>query len=179
MLSKQQKNQLESIVKKNNSNYRKKQQKLADLKKRKERYEYAGILSEYQLYRKGQKTFRQLNKTQKLMFNTLIHGYGAYAKEDIKKMSKQEKYMIEKSWNIAQKVINDFKIEVVDNVSNKLINDIFTVYFPKHVKFATSFASSKSETNIMTLSQCGLTYDELVIRFMREKLLPSNFFSLK
>ena len=179
MLSKEQKNHLESIVKKKSTNYRKKLQKLAALEKRKQRYEYAGILDEYQLYRKGQKTYRQLNKKQKLMFNTLIHGYGAYDKKDINKMSKDDKYMIEKSWNIAQKVINDFKIEVVDNISNKLISNIFAMHFPAHSDFANMFCKIKSDSNIMSLSECGLTYDELIVRFMREKLLPTNFYSLK
>jgi isopentenyl phosphate kinase len=146
-----------------------------------ERYEFAGILEENKKFSKGKRTFRQLNKNQKHLFNLLLHGHGAYKQmpEEFKKLSKHEKNLITISWKKAQKVTNDLKVEVYNTVCDKVITAIST-HFPKHEKFFNKLIYTKlEEPKIKNLKECGLTYDELITRFMREELLPSNFFSLK
>lgn len=180
MLSKEQKNQLLKITK-NESKRRANKQKVKMKKKMTERYEFAGILDENKKFSKGRRTFKQLNKNQKHMFNLLLHGHGAYKErpDEFNKLSRHEKNMITISWKKAQDVTNELKVEVFNTICDKVITAIST-HFPKHEKFFNKLIYTKlEEPKIKSLKECGLTYDELIIRFMREDLLPANFFSLK
>ena len=183
MLNKQQKNQLKVIVEKNRKQRAKKQK--AKIKKQKiERYQLANILDEYYKFGKGQKTFKQLNKNQKHMFNILLHGHGAYKMmpKEFAKLSKEEKRNITILWRRAQVVVNNLKREVCNTLCDKALKS-FSSFFPKHDAFFNKLIYApryeSKDPNIKTLKECGLTYDEVIIRFINESLLPINFFSLK
>ena len=183
MLSKEQKKQLEYIVEKSRKQ-RVKKTKSKIQQQKIERYQLADILEEYYRYGKGQKTFKQLNKNQKHMFNILLHGHGAYKKmpKEFAKLSKEDKRAITILWRRAQVVVNNLKREVCKTLCDKTLLS-FSSFFPKHDAFFNKLIYApryeSTEPNIKTLKECGLTYDELIIRFMREGLLPKNFFNLK
>jgi len=180
MLSKEQKNQLSHIVEKNRKQ-RVKRQKKRDLEKRIERYKLVNILQEYYRFGEKQKTFKQLNKNQKHMFNILLHGHGAYKMmpHEFKKLSSEDKRTITILWRRAQDVVNNMKKEVCNTLCEKALQS-FSSFFPKHDAFFNKLIYTPiDEPNIKTLKECGLTYDELIIRFIAEGLLPTNFFSLK
>lgn len=174
MLSKYQKNQLETQI------------KLEKLSKRESRYKYLGLLNEYQLYGSELKReYFEYNHKQMHMIRELIHGFGAYKNEEhkLKKMSRQERNNITIKWKKAQKEINYLKQKVAHRICNSFFKTIFKNYFPNHEESSKNLWTAplvcKETINIYELRQLGIYYDHLILHFMKCNLLPKNFFEIK
>ena len=166
MLSKDQKNQIE------------KQVSLSEISKREERYMYYGLLSTYQLHGVKEFTYMKLNSKQHLLFKTVLHGFGAYSKHQVSSMSWEKKKEIKYLWSKGQHVINNFK----QQVTSVYANEIFSLFKSKYVKFILDIpvdSTDKDIYNDCTLKDLGINYDDLILLFIKKKLLPCNFLSIK
>lgn len=166
MLSKDQKNQIE------------KQIAIKKISKREERYMYYGLLSTYQLHGVKEFTYMKLNSKQHKLFKTVLHGFGAYSKQEVSSMNWKKKKEIKYLWSKGQAVINNFK----QQVTAVYANEIFSLFKSKYVKFILDIPVESTDKNIYndcTLKDLDINYDDLILLFIKEKLLPYNFLSIK
>ena len=147
------------------------------------RYQYLGILGTYQtisvnLYQPI--VYNNLNQRQHFLFKRVLHGLNVYTPEEIKSMHSLKRKRIKKVWRRAQKVINGWK----QIICNKRATEIFQEYFSNSVLGKAIIDTSDTYVddkfiNRMTLKELDIRYEDLVIKFIQEGLLPRNFLSLK
>jgi len=161
----------------------KKQAGIALLQKREERYMYYGIYEQYCINRHNMLNleYSKLNPAQHLMFKRILHGLKMYSKNEIATMHREKRIRIIKVWKKSQKVINQWK----QQISNKKLNCFLEVTFGNNspmINDLMAIPTSEvldSYTNMLTLKELGITYEDLILRFMSVGLLPKNFLSLK
>ena len=146
-----------------------------------ERYTYLGMLSEYQLYLQNNSkelVYSKLNPKQHFLFKRILHGLKLYKKEEIEKMHWDKKRRITKVWKRGQNAINHLK----QWVTYKQMQPIFRIFtkseFGREL-YEMPFEYMSDYKNKMTLQELGLNYEDLILKFMGEKLLPTNYLSLK
>tara|TARA_R100001463_G_scaffold2822_7_gene11723 strand:+ start:11998 stop:12501 length:504 start_codon:yes stop_codon:yes gene_type:complete len=157
---------------------------LKKLKQQREvnRYEYLGMLSDYQTVKSKlvqDIVYTQLNTQQIFLFKRVLHGLNAYKSDELVGMHWDKKRRVKKVWRKAQRVINRFK----QTIANKRSNEILSMF--DHSPLAKNIMSVPVEEvddqfiNKMTLKELGIKYEDLIIKFYSEGLLPRNYFQLK
>lgn len=155
------------------------QKSIIRLQQRLDRYQYIGILNEYQTISKDlvqEIVYTELNPYQHFLFKRVLHGLNMYSKEEIAQMHWDKKRRITKVWKRAQILINDWK-QIICNIK---ANEILSV-FGKNAAFLTNIPVTETIAdykNTLTLKDVGLSYEDLIIKFISEGLLPRNFFEL-
>ena len=147
------------------------------------RYDYLGILGTYQTISKDVYqpiVYNNLNQTQHFLFKRVLHGLNVYTPEEISSMHSLKRKRIKKVWRRGQRVINAWK----QIICNKRANQIFKEYFSESPLGKAIIASNDHYVddkfiNRMTLKELDIKYEDLVIKFIQEGLLPQNFLSLK
>lgn len=151
------------------------------LKKREERYAYFGLLQEYQLHSKEELQkldYKKLNPYQHFLFKRVLHGLKVYTAEEVNALHWDKKRRIKKVWLRGQEVINKWK----QTICNRQINNLLFKYFGDNVKAIVEIPAEETlpdYKNTLTLKELGLNYEDLILKFMSEGLLPKNFLSLK
>ncbi|TXG83052.1 MAG: hypothetical protein E6R13_04240 [Spirochaetes bacterium] len=151
------------------------------LKKRDERYAYYGILQEYQLHSKDELQkldYKKLNPYQHFLFKRVLHGLNVYTAEEVKSLHWDKKRRIKKVWLRGQEVINEWK----QMICNKKVNDLLYRFFGENVRPIIDIPAEETlpdYKNTLTLKDLGLSYEDLILKFMSEGLLPKNFLTLK
>jgi len=153
---------------------------ITKLKEREARYAYLGLLSEYQLHPASliqELSYTKLNPYQHFLFKRILHGLNMFDKTEIEKMHWDKKRRIKRVWNKGQHAINELK----QYVAYKLSTKIFSIFDSSTAEYIinTPFEYVPEVKNKATLKEMGLTYEDLIIKFMSEGLLPKNFLSLK
>ena len=157
--------------------------KLEKLNKEREeaRYTYLGMLSEYQLFiKEPQQTlvYTKLNPTQHFLFKRVLHGLKMYTKDEVAKMHWDKKRRVTKVWKRGQNTINELK----QYVSWLQVKPLFRIFAKSELGkaiYETPFEYLPDYKNKMTLKSLGLNYEDLIIKFMGQGLLPKNYLSLK
>ena len=145
------------------------------------RYTYLGMLSEYQLFIKEPKqtlVYTKLNPVQHFLFKRVLHGLKMYTKEEIDKMHWDKKRRITKVWKRGQHVVNELK----QFVTWQQVKPLFRIFAQSELGkdiYEMPFEYLPDYKNKMYLKDLGLTYEDLVIKFMGTGLLPKNYLSLK
>ena len=159
----------------------KKTEQIILLQKREKRYAYYGLLQEYQLHLKEELMrldYTKLNPHQHFLFKRVLHGLNVYTKEEVAKLHWDKKRRIKKVWQRGQEVLNIWK----QTISNRRINDYLYKVFGERVKPIIDIPADEylpDYKNTLTLKDLGLTYEDVILKFMSEGLLPNNFLSLK
>ena len=159
------------------------QTQLVKLKQQREieRYTYLGMLSDYQTVSNKliqEIVYTQLNTQQVFLFKRVLHGLNAYKSDELESMHWDKKRRVKRVWLKAQRVINRFK----QTIANKRSNEIFKLF--NSSKLAKQMMSVPVEEvddqfiNRMTLKELGIKYEDLIIKFYNEGLLPRNYFEL-
>ena len=89
-----------------------KQKEILLLSQRRARYEYLGILNEYQTIAEKHNEpidYTKLNPKQHFLFKRVLHGLNIYDKSDVSKMHWDKKRRITKVWKRSQDIINEWK----------------------------------------------------------------------
>jgi len=159
----------------------KQQQQINLLQQREERYAYYGLLQEYQLHSKEELMrldYTKLNPYQHFLFKRVLHGLNVYTPEEQAKLHWDKKRRIKKVWQRAQHVLNIWK----QTISNKRINDYLYKVFGERVRDIIDIPEDEylpDYKNTLTLKDLGLKYEDVILKFMSEGLLPKNFLTLK
>tara|TARA_R100001082_G_scaffold95069_1_gene62181 strand:+ start:46 stop:555 length:510 start_codon:yes stop_codon:yes gene_type:complete len=146
-----------------------------------QRYQYLGLLSEYQLYVKNSKQqliYSKLNPKQHFLFKRIIHGLKMYKSEELNKMHWDKRRRIIKVWKKGQNVLNELK----QFVSYKKMQPIFRIFTKSELGreiYEIPFEYMPDYNNKLTLKELGINYEDLILKFMGVGLLPKNYLSLK
>jgi hypothetical protein len=146
-----------------------------------QRYTYLGLLNEYQLYLKEPKQnliYTKLNPHQHFLFKRILHGLKMYKREEVNEMHWDKKRRITKVWKKGQNVINEFK----QFVSFKQVQPIFRIFAKSELGreiYEMPFEYISDYKNKMTLKELGITYEDVILKFIGLGLLPKNYLSLK
>jgi len=153
---------------------------LIRIQQREERYAYYGILQEYQLHKEelNKLDYSKLNPHQHFLFKRVLHGLNIYTKEEVAQLHWDKKRRIKKVWQRGQQVLNAWK----QTIANKKINNYLYRTFGENVRAFIDVPAEEylpEYQNKMSLKDLGLTYEDVILKFMAEGLLPKNFLSLK
>jgi hypothetical protein len=149
---------------------------------RESRYQYYGLLEEYQLHPPSiinNLSYNKLNSYQHFLFKRVLHGLNVYDKQEIETLHWDKKRRISKVWRRSQREINAWK----QTICNKKIIDLLRKTF--HGPTAEYIISVPEDeiledyNNTLSLKDLGITYEDVILRFMSKGLLPKNFFTLK
>lgn len=150
------------------------------LQQRKDRYEYMGLLTEYQLVMNTGSfvEYIKLNPKQHFIFKRVLHGLKMYNEAEIAKMHWDKKRRVIKVWKRGQEVINELK----QWVAYKQVQPIFRIFAKSELGraiYESEFEYLPDYRNKHTLKDLGLNYSDLILKFMSVGLVPKNFYSLK
>ena len=135
------------------------------------------ILDEYMQYDKVI-NYSKLNPQQHFLFKRVLHGLKMYTKDEIDKMHWDKKRRIIKVWKRTQTVINKWKQWVAYTDSKKIFS-IFTNSKLGKELYEMPFEYMPDFKNKLTLKECGIEYEHLIVKFITEGLLPKNYFNIK
>jgi hypothetical protein len=152
------------------------------LSKRIERYQYLGLLTEYQLHPPSiinSFEYNKLNPYQHFLFKRVLHGLNVYKPEEVKKLHWDKKRRITKVWRRGQREINAWK----QMLCNKQVNAYLSKTFKSSPAAQYIANIPANETlddykNTFTFKDLGITYEDVVIKFLSIGLLPKNYFTL-
>tara|TARA_Y100000361_G_C11067040_1_gene293563 strand:+ start:181 stop:657 length:477 start_codon:yes stop_codon:yes gene_type:complete len=122
--------------------------------------------------------YSKLNPQQHFLFKRILHGLKMYTKDEIDKMHWDKKRRIIKVWKRAQDVINRWKQLLCYTDANK----IFSIFVGSELGKALHnmpFEYLPDYRNKLTLKQCGIEYEHLIVKFISEGLLPKNYLDIK
>lgn len=159
---------------------------LEEIKNRRSKFEYKGKLEEFQQRGPENKGKRYMeyeidpfNQYQNFLYKRAMFGLKIYTPEELDAMKKEKRARINKIQRKTQKVLNVYKQEVV----NKLTNNIFQRYFPnspitKALMGELNITDSEY-INTLDFKALGIGKEQIVNRLIQEKILPKNFYDLK
>ena len=121
----------------------------------------------------------KLNQQQHFLFKRVLHGLNVYTPEEINKLHWDKRRRVKKVWRRAQRVINSWK----QMICNKRANEIFSIFTSsKLAKDLIETPVDQTDDNFinnMKLKTLGITYEDLIIKFISEGLLPNNYYRIK
>jgi hypothetical protein len=149
--------------------------------------EYKGDLPSYQQLgvKPNSKRYVNINQHrftpyQNLLYKRAINGLNMYTRAELNDMHWEKKRRITRVSKKAQTSLNLFKQERVNVLCDSLFNNVI----PRS-KLGKDFLSlDKSVTdpgfiNTLELEFLGITKDHIINRFVKEGILPKNFYNLK
>jgi hypothetical protein len=145
------------------------------------RYSYLGMLSEYQLYIQLPKqtiVYTKLNPKQHFLFKRVLHGLKMHKSDEIENMHWDKKRRITKVWKRGQNTINELK----QYVAFQQVKPIFRIFTKSELGreiYEMPFEYLPDYKNKLTLQELGLTYEDVILKFMGVGLLPKNYLSVK
>lgn len=150
------------------------------LQHRKDRYQYMGLLTEYQLVMNTGNfvEYTKLNPKQHYLFKRVLHGLKMYNEIEIAKMHWDKKRRVTKVWKRGQDTINELK----QWISFKQVKPLFRIFTKCRLGreiYEMPFEYMPDYRNKLTLKELGLNYSDLILKFISKGLLPQNFYSLK
>ena len=153
------------------------------LSRRIERYQYLGLLAEYQLHSPSlinSIEYSKLNPYQHFLFKRVLHGLNVYKPEEVNKLHWDKRRRVTRVWKRGQKEINRWKQTLCNKKINAYLSKTFT-----HSPLAQALArvpadqTSDSYKNTQTFKDLGIVYEDVILKFMSLGLLPRNYFTLK
>jgi hypothetical protein len=160
------------------------QLKKIDQQKIVNRYEYLGMMSDYHTVSKEVVqtiVYINLTPTQSMLFKRVLHGMNAYKPEEVSSMHWDKKRRIKKVWKRGQNVINRMKQRLTNKRVNQVLNDSVWAH-TSVIKQLTNMSIDMTDDtliNRLSLKDLGIQYEDLIIKFYHEGLLPKNYFELK
>tara|TARA_R100000541_G_scaffold370_11_gene3179 strand:- start:4255 stop:4779 length:525 start_codon:yes stop_codon:yes gene_type:complete len=157
------------------------QKKISLLQSRKERYEYYGILSEYQLHPESlvnSLDYSKLNPYQHFLFKRVLHGLRVYKPEEVIKLHWDKKRRITKVWKRSQKEINVWKQTICNKKVNAYLSKTFTGKTVEAIVSIPPEEVLEDYHNTMTFKDLGIKYEDVILKFMSLGLLPKNYFTI-
>lgn len=119
------------------------------------------------------------NEYQNFLYNRALSGLSVYPPEELDKMFWDKKKRIIKVHRRAQTMINIWKQQIV----NVLSNYVFTTIFPdspitKELTGKFGDATDELYINKMSFKTLRITKEQVIERFIEEGILPKNFYEL-
>jgi hypothetical protein len=158
------------------------EQQIAELQARKERYEYYGILSEYQTQPEliaQRLDYTKLNPTQHFLFKRVLHGLNVYTPEQRSKLHWDKKRRIKKVWQRGQREVNAWKQVITAKKAMQIFSIFNTTELGRQINSIPVDEIDPTYINKISFKDLGLTYEDLILFYMKKGLLPKNFLTIK
>lgn len=144
---------------------------------------YSGKLQDYQLNGNRKKRYMSYEKDpynnyQNFLYKRALYGLSVYTKEEIKVMHWEKKRRIEAVHEKAQKVLNLWKQEIVNELSTYL----FRTFFPKCEYAKCLLENTETDPlyiNDLTFKELKITKEQIIDKLIEFKVLPVTFRTLK
>lgn len=121
---------------------------------------------------------KPLNEQQLFMYDRVLYGLSMYSKEEVELMHPDKKKRILKVQRRAQTLINLWKQRIVIELSNYFFLTIFPDS-PITKQLVEDFSEpDELFINRMSLRTLKITRQQLIDRFIKEGILPKNFYQL-
>lgn len=140
-------------------------------------YEHVDKIQKYGKVKYQPLEKRPLNKTQQRLYSEVIYGLHYYEEEKVAMMTESKRRQIVDSYRKAQKVLNRWKQQLV----NQTVNNFLLSLFPKSpiVKQMVSLTSTDDEyIDNRSFKDLGITQKMVIEKLIEHQLLPNNFFKL-
>lgn len=159
---------------------------LEGLGKRADKFQYTGKLEDFQLHGaqvNGKKYISYeagpFNEYQNFLYKRALMGLKIYSPEELSSMKEDKKARIKKIYSKTQKVLNVYKQEVV----NRLTNNIFTKLFPtspvtQALVNELTFTDSDF-VNTLNFKVLNISKSDIIEQLINNRILPKNFYELK
>ena len=144
--------------------------------------EYLGILGDYQTISKNlvqTVVYSELNQHQHFLFKRVLHGLNVYKPEEVTQMHWDKKRRIKKVWRRAQRVINKWKQMVCNKRANEVLSLFTSSKLAKEMINVPVSETDNQFINNIQLKTLGISYEDLIIKFISEGLLPNNYYTIK
>jgi len=158
------------------------EKQIQELQARKERYEYLGILSEYQIQPEiiaQRLDYTKLNPQQHFLFKRVLHGLNVYSPAEQAKLHWDKKRRIKKVWQRGQREVNAWK----QVITAKKIQTIFSIFtntqFGRDLNSIPVDEIDPNYINTVSLKDLNIKYEDLILFYMKKGLLPKNFLTVK
>jgi hypothetical protein len=158
------------------------ERQINEIEKRKSRYEYLGILSEYQLQPEIMAQcldYTKLNPTQHFLFKRVLHGLNVYTPEERSKLHWDKARRIKKVWQRGQREVNAWK----QVITAKKVQPIFSIFTGTPLGRAlAAFPIDETDPTVInkiSFKDLGIKYEDLILFYMKKGLLPRNYLTLK
>jgi len=138
---------------------------------------YSGMLSEKQFPITSIVSYQTLSVTQNELYKRSMIGIEFYEKEEIYSMNSAKKDKIIKKNKQVQKLMNQWKQELTNNITNGWLSALF----PKSElikSIVNNSETSPSFMNTLSFKELGVTKEDIINKLIASKLLPSNFAAL-
>ena len=117
---------------------------------------------------------------QNLLYKRALFGLNMYSQKEIKSLHWKESGKIKHINKKAQQSVNLFKQERV----NVMCDSLYKTVFPKSKLAQDVFSLEKSTTNPKIINKLDLkslkiSKEDIIKRFVKEGVLPKNFYDLK
>ncbi len=142
------------------------------------KYQLYGNLQRHKRYM--QYEVNELSEYQSFLYNRAMNGLHVYKPEDVAKMNAGMKEWIVKNHNKTQRVLNIWKQEITNN----LTNIIFDLAYPGKGVKATLIDTTRNfvdpnKKNRLSFKELGIKKADIIKKLISEKILPDNFYALK
>lgn len=158
------------------------EQQIAELQARKERYEYLGILSEYQTQPEliaQRLDYTKLNPTQHFLFKRVLHGLNVYTPEQVSKLHWDKKRRIKKVWQRGQREVNAWKQVITAKKAMSIFSIFNSTEFGRQLNSIPAEEIDPTYVNKISFKDLDITYEDLILFYMKKGLLPKNFLTVK
>ena len=172
------------MLKSEQMDFLQKQKAIQTLSQREERYNYLGLLSEYQTQSEliiQKLDYTKLNPQQHFLFKRVLHGLNVYTAEELEELHWDKKRRIKKVWQRAQTEVNAWKQMICAKIANEVL-----IKFVPHSRSITAeilavpvTESDPKEKNTFSFKELGINYEDVILFYMSKGLLPKNFLLLK
>jgi len=138
---------------------------------------YSGMLSKKQFPIILVVSYETLSVTQNELYKRSMIGIEFYEKEEIYSMNSGKKDKIIKKHKQVQKLMNQWKQEITNNITNGWLSKLF----PKSElikSIVNNSETSPSFMNTLSFKELGVTKEDIINKLIASKLLPSNFAAL-
>lgn len=118
------------------------------------------------------------SKVQNFLYKRAMFGLKIYEQDEIAAMHWQKRKRIRKTHKHAQRILNDWKQELVIGMTNKL----FQTLFPNSPFIKDMLAESTVDSefkNILDFTDLGVTKEMIVTKLVDTGVLPPDYYNLK
>jgi hypothetical protein len=102
-----------------------------------------------------------------------------YDTQEKAKLHWDKKRRITRVWKRAQEELNTWKQIICNKKVNAYFRDNFTGSTAEYIMSIPPEETLRDYKNTMTLKDLGITYEDVILRFMQKGLLPRTFLTLK
>ena len=102
-----------------------------------------------------------------------------YSREEAQKMHWDKKKRIRRVWQRAQNEINAWKQRICNKIANNVLKAFHHSELAKSIIEVPIEDTDKFYNNTMSLKELGIKYEDVIVFFIGNGLLPKNFLELK